>query len=163
MTTKILTKVTKYPFNNNLANCILSSLEITKCSHKVKPQYDIGTVTTMDSSFADARDKAKQFEEKNVDGEELPRTMGTFMTFFTLIKAYCAINVLLLPLSFRNGGYILSPVMMVVACFFQTLCAIRLSEVANKYKIWTYPGIALRAMGNKGYQTLRLLLMLAHI
>ena len=95
--------------------------------------------------------------------DEVPRNMGSFKTYFALLKAYCAINVLLLPKSFKNGGYILSPCMMATACFFETLCAIRLSNVANKFKIWTYPGIAMRAMGNKGFQALRVCLLLAHI
>ena len=89
--------------------------------------------------------------------------MGTLATFFAILKAYCAINVLLLPISFVNGGFILSPLMMIFACFFETLCAVRLSTVANKYKIWTYPGIAKKAMGEKGYQILRLFLAIAHI
>ena len=77
--------------------------------------------------------------------------MGVFETFFAVLKAYCAINVLLLPLSFKNGGYLLSPICMMAACFFETLCAIRLSDVANKYNIWTYPLIVKRALGNGGF------------
>lgn len=96
-------------------------------------------------------------------GEESQRKLTKFQTFFAILKAYCAINVLLLPLSFVNGGFILSPIMMIIACFFETLCAIRLSTVAYKYKIWSYPEIARRAMGDKGFQILRLLLTIAHI
>ena len=44
--------------------------------------------------------------------------MGTLATFFAILKAYCAINVLLLPLSFSEGGYILSPCAMLIALFF---------------------------------------------
>ena len=58
------------------------------------------------------------------------KKMGTFKTFFAGIKAYCAITVLLLPRSFANGGYILSPLAMVCACFFESFCAARLATVA---------------------------------
>ena len=59
--------------------------------------------------------------------------MGTFGTFFAIIKAYCAINVLLLPRSFANGGYLLSPLAMIFACVFETMCAVRLTTVAQQY------------------------------
>jgi len=88
--------------------------------------------------------------------------MGTYETFFAIMKAYCAINVLLLPISFKNGGYILSPICMLFACFFETLCAIRLADVANMHGIWTYPLIVKKALGNTGFQAIRVLLALAH-
>ena len=116
-----------------------------------KDNYD-GNIALTDEHPSDAELNLKAVRQSGIGIEdEVPRNMGTFKTYFALLKAYCAINVLLLPLSFKNGGYILSPIMMVIACFFETLCAIRLSAVANKYKIWTYPGIAMRAMGNPGF------------
>ena len=36
--------------------------------------------------------------------------MTNFQAFFALAKSYCAINVLLTPKQFRNGGYLLSPI-----------------------------------------------------
>ena len=65
--------------------------------------------------------------------------MNNFKTFFAVIKAYCAINVLMLPMQFANGGYLLSPIMLIVACFFECLCAIKLSEIAIKYNMFSYP------------------------
>ena len=55
------------------------------------------------------------------------KKMNTTETVFAVVKAYCAINVLLLPRSFANGGYMLSPIAMMVACFFEALCAARLT------------------------------------
>ena len=106
----------------------------------------------------DSDDKSEDSSLKEND-----RKMGTLETAFAVMKAYCAINVLLLPLSFVNGGYLFSPLMMMFACFFETLCAVRLSSVALKYKIWTYPGIAKKAMGEKGATILRIMLALGHI
>lgn len=79
-----------------------------------------------------------------------------------MIKAYCAINVLLLPRSFVNGGYILSPVSILVAVFFETLCAVRLAEVAHAYGIYSYPLLMQKALGDKGLHIARLFLSLAH-
>ena len=83
-------------------------------------------------------------------------------TFFACIKAYCAINVLLLPKSFVNGGYLLSPLSLIVATFFEALCAVRLTNVAQKYKIYSYPLLMERAMGSKGLNMARIALALAH-
>lgn len=64
------------------------------------------------------------------DNVKTVKKMNSYQTFFAVIKAYCAINVLLLPRSFANGGYMLSPASMLFACFFETLCAVRLTSVA---------------------------------
>ena len=53
--------------------------------------------------------------------------MNTIQAYFALMKAYCAINVLLLPMAFRNGGWALSPCSLIVACIFEATCAIKLS------------------------------------
>ena len=88
--------------------------------------------------------------------------MGTFKTFFAVLKAYCAINVLLLPCSFANGGYLLSPIAMIVACFFEALCAARLTSVAQQYEIYSYPLLMQKAMGDKGLLAARVFLSIAH-
>jgi hypothetical protein len=75
------------------------------------------------------------------------KKMGKLATFFAVIKAYCAINVLLLPLSFVNGGYLLSPAAMLVAVFFEGLCAVRLANLANKFGIFSYPALVRKALG----------------
>ena len=64
------------------------------------------------------------------NGSVIAKKMGPFKTYFAVIKAYCAINVLLLPRSFVNGGFVLSPIALLVAGFFETLCALRLTQVA---------------------------------
>ena len=84
------------------------------------------------------------------------------MTFFAICKAYCAINVLLLPMSFANGGWLLSPCAMLLALFFQALCAFRLTKVALEYKIYSYPQICEKALGPYGLVSIRILLALAH-
>ena len=59
------------------------------------------------------------------------KKMGCFETYIAMIKAYCAINVLLLPKAFANGGFILSPTALLVATIFEALCAVRLALVAR--------------------------------
>jgi amino acid permease len=88
--------------------------------------------------------------------------MGTLGTIVAVVKAYCAINVLLLPRAFANGGYVLSPIAMLFACFFEALCAARLTEVAHKYGIYSYPLLMQRALGERGLWAARLFLSVAH-
>ena len=94
---------------------------------------------------------------------EPSRKMGTISTFFAVLKAYCAINVLLLPCSFASGGYLLSPLAMITACFFEGLCAYKLCKVGVTYGISSYPLIAYKAIGSKGRSAVRLLIGLAHL
>ena len=88
--------------------------------------------------------------------------MGRVQTFFAVLKAYCAINVLLLPLSFSKGGYILAPISMLIALFFQGLSAVNLTRVAEEYKIYSYPLIMEKAMGKWGTLATRILISGAH-
>ena len=88
--------------------------------------------------------------------------MSDTKTFFALVKAYCAINVLLLPLSFAEGGYILSPFAMAVALFFMALCAARLTSMAAEFGIYSYPLLMEEAMGRKGLIAARICLALSH-
>lgn len=88
--------------------------------------------------------------------------MGPLQTYFAVIKAYCAINVLLLPRSFVNGGYLLSPLSMLFAVFFETLSAVRLTNVAYIKGIYSYPLIMKKALGRKGLHAARLFISLAH-
>jgi len=53
--------------------------------------------------------------------------MTKVQSFFATAKSYCAINVLLTPKAFRNGGYLLSPIALVIAGALQCYCAIKLT------------------------------------
>ena len=88
--------------------------------------------------------------------------MGIFETFIAMFKAYCAINVLLLPKAFANGGFILSPSALLVATIFEAFCAVRLSMIARHFKIYSYSLLMQKAMGQWGLQAARICLGLAH-
>jgi amino acid permease len=62
-----------------------------------------------------------------VSSEVSDERMTSFQAYFALLKAYCAINILLLPKAFKNGGYLLSPLALILACLFECTCAIKLS------------------------------------
>ena len=67
-------------------------------------------------------------DESDVGVElEESKKMTPFQAYFALLKAYCAINILLLPKAFKNGGYILSPIALICSCIFECTCAIKIS------------------------------------
>ena len=83
-------------------------------------------------------------------------------TFIAVIKAYMAINILLLPRSFVNGGFILSPIMLGVSATFECTCAILLSKVALKYGIYDYLALVEKAFGKNVKKAIRMILCLVH-
>ena len=89
--------------------------------------------------------------------------MGTMATYFAVLKGYCSINVLLLPRSFVNGGFVLSPIMLCVSCTLECTCAVLVSKIALKYGIYDYAAIVEHAYGLNAKKFVRTLLCLAHI
>ena len=80
---------------------------------------------------------------KTEEGEkEVPDKMDRCQTFFALCKSYCSINVLLIPKSFHNGGYLLSPIAIVIGGLLQAICAVKLSQCALAIKKASYSDIA---------------------
>jgi amino acid permease len=88
--------------------------------------------------------------------------MGTVATFFAVLKGYCAINVLLLPRSFVNGGFILSPAMICVSCTLEATCAVLISNIALKYGIYDYLALVEHAYGTTAKKVVRTILCLVH-
>ena len=66
-------------------------------------------------------------------------------------------------MSFGEGGYILAPIAMLIALFFQGLSAAQLTSLARKYSIYSYPLIMQRAHGNVGLYVARVCISLAHL
>mmetsp|Transcript_32233 Transcript_32233/g.49316 ORF Transcript_32233/g.49316 Transcript_32233/m.49316 type:complete len:157 (+) Transcript_32233:722-1192(+) len=75
--------------------------------------------------------------------------MNSLQAYFALLKAYCAINVLLLPKAFKNGGYLLSPIALIISCTFEGTCAVKLSQCGNFTGLISYTDIVNRALGPK--------------
>ena len=64
-------------------------------------------------------------------------------------------------MTFTKGGYLISPLAMVFACFCQSLAAVKLVQVAVKYNTFTYPGIAELALGPIGRNVCRCTIAIA--
>ena len=59
--------------------------------------------------------KVKDNEGRVVKKKLKTEKMNKVQSFFALCKCYCAINVLLTPKSFKNGGYLFSPIALLLA------------------------------------------------
>lgn len=68
----------------------------------------------------------KQFKgfKDPIDGRK--RKLTEFETYVALIKAYCALLVLLLPKAFSHGGFVFSPICVLVFGAIQTIAGIML-------------------------------------
>lgn len=93
------------------------------------------------------------------------KRMSSGQAYFALLKAYCAINVLLLPKSFRNGGYVLSPIALITSCFFECTCAIKLSQCAltpemSQFRSLTYTDIVSVALGTRFLRPFKIIIAL---
>ena len=73
--------------------------------------------------------------------------MGNITTFFAIIKGYTTFSIFTLPIGFKYGGYLFSPLILILVCFFETTMAIKLSKVAYSYKIYHYPDLVEYAFG----------------
>ena len=67
--------------------------------------------------------------------------MGSFATFFAILKAYASLNIFVMPIGFKEGGWLFSPFALIVACFFEGTCAIKLCTAAHLVKIYNYPDL----------------------
>lgn len=84
--------------------------------------------------------------------------MTDVQAFFATCKCYCAINVLLTPKAFKNGGYLLSPVALIIAAVLQCMCAIKLTECGLYVKKISFADIVYKAMGTRAKKFLEVCL-----
>jgi len=76
--------------------------------------------------------------------------MDTFQTYAAICKGYCAINILILPKQFDNGGWLLSLIAVFVAFFLVLNCALKLVKCGIKTDTYVYSQIALKGLGPRG-------------
>jgi proton-coupled amino acid transporter len=73
--------------------------------------------------------------------------MGSFATFFAIIKAYTTMNIFFMPIGFKEGGWLFSPFALIFACFFEATCAIKLCKAARQTGIYNYPDLVAYTFG----------------
>ena len=78
------------------------------------------------------------------------KKMNAFETYIALIKGYCGACILFQPKGFSNGGYIFSGIAMMLSCYFTIVCSLKLVQVGNKLRCYSYSEIVKKAFGQKG-------------
>lgn len=91
--------------------------------------------------------KSKILKRNEPDPKMKRNRMGCFQSYIAVVKAYSTLNFLTLPIAFRCGGWLFSPIMLIIACFFELTCAVKLTKAAHKVKIYNYPDLVEYALG----------------
>ena len=71
-------------------------------------------------------------QKRAIDPESEKRDkMGKLTSYFAIIKGYTTISIFTIPIGFKYGGWLFSPLILIFVCFFETTMAIKLSGVAH--------------------------------
>ena len=77
-----------------------------------------------------------QFEDiselSSVLKEDCVPKMSEFESFVAICKGYCAINILILPKNFENGGWLVGILSINIGCCFVLYCAHKLVKCGIK-------------------------------
>lgn len=73
--------------------------------------------------------------------------MNACETYFAILKGYTTVSIFALPIGFKYGGWLFSPCILIFSCFVECTLAIRLSLVANKVQIYSYPELTQFILG----------------
>ena len=98
------------------------------------------TVTIESEAFHD-------LEEVMTNASVIHRKMTNFESFAACCKGYCAINILILPKQFDNGGWLVGTVSILMGGLLVLICAQKLVKCAIKLHNYSYSHLALKILG----------------
>jgi len=75
--------------------------------------------------------------------------MSEFESFVAICKGYCAINILILPKNFENGGWVIGVLSINIGCCFVLYCAQKLVKCGIKINSYSFSAIARQALGSR--------------
>lgn len=73
--------------------------------------------------------------------------MGACASYFAVIKGYCTMSMFTLPIGFKYGGWLFSPLVLFMAFFVETFSAVRLCQAAREAEIYNYPDLVEYVLG----------------
>ena len=80
----------------------------------------------------------------------IKKKMNWCETFIALLKGYCAISILIMPIGFLTGGWAASSILEAASAVVTTICAAKLVSVGLKSGVYSYSLIIEKAFGSKG-------------
>ena len=91
--------------------------------------------------------KRKVINEKEIKNV---KKLGKWATIFTLFKGFVASSILYMPLNFINGGWLISPLALILSMCMTLYCAKLLIEVNKKLGGGSFSELGFKAMGTPG-------------
>ena len=73
--------------------------------------------------------------------------MNACMTYFAIMNGYTTMALFTLPIGFRYGGWLFSPLVLIFCCFTETFAAIRLIQAARVAEIYSYTDLVEFSLG----------------
>lgn len=89
--------------------------------------------------------------------------VGAGKTFIALVKGYLGVVILIAPKCFLSGGYIGSPIALILSAMLSTYCSLRLVEAGLKTRIMNFSAIGQRAFGKVGRNIIDVVIMLTQV
>ena len=78
------------------------------------------------------------------------KKLGAVATCFTIFKGFVATGVLYVPVDFKNGGYIFTPITLIGSLILTLYCAKLLLEAHEKLGGGSFPDMGFKAYGKPG-------------
>ena len=116
------------------------------------------TDTTATYSDIESERKSASMQFKKDRKGKLKGTMSDFDVFVALFKSYCAINVLILPKNFENGGWLVGLLAIVFGGCLVCFCAHKLVQCAFVVDRYDFRKVVKRALGSVGCHVLGIIL-----
>ena len=79
------------------------------------------------------------------------------------MKVFCVIVILTLPRAFANGGYVISPIMMLGSAIITMISINKLMQAGLLFEIYCYSKITRRIFGRRLQRFVDLLLVITQI
>ena len=89
------------------------------------------------------------------------RKLSPRETYIALLKGFCATAVLMLPITFQNGGIVATPIFIAGSAIVSTICIGKLIDAGLATRLFSYSLIVEKALGKKGRFVLDLMVCLS--
>jgi len=114
-------------------------------SLKNDPEQEILLNVSLPSESKEEDDEVwfakKKIKNRQLDHGVIRRRMNGFQTYFAILKGYTTMSIFVLPLGFKEGGWLFSALVLIAACVLITVSVVKIINVAQKAKIYNYPDL----------------------
>ena len=138
--------------------------------------YEAGTATSTSKSESfyskGIQSQSERKERCNLIHDESSSTddlihqvqpkMNDFQVFVAICKAYCAVNIMVLPKNFENGGWLVGVLSLNLGCILVGYHALKLVKCAIKLEIYDFREVALRALGPRISDVISIIIAVVH-